>query len=163
MSNIEKARTDPIAQLWDEIDGVRMVMLGSPDHAHHMQPMAPQTAREEKAIWFYTKKTTDIARAAANGGMVHMCLVTDDYQACISGDLRTTYSPEHIERYWSSMVEAWFPAGKTDPELTMLCLKPTSSAIWASTGSTLVFGWEIAKAITTGDEPDIGYSTVVRF
>lgn len=163
MSNIEKAKTDPTAQFWDELDGVHFVMLGSPDHSHHMQPMAPQSAREETSIWFYTKTTSDIARAAANGGMVHMCLVTDDYQACIAGDLRTTHSPEHVERYWSSMVEAWFPNGKADPELTMLCLKPTSGSIWASTGSKLVFGWEIAKAITTGEEPDVGYTTTIRF
>ncbi|MDB5526838.1 MAG: ral stress protein [Rhizobium sp.] len=163
MSNIERARTDPTAQLWDEIDGVHMVMLGSPDHSKHMQPMAPQSAREEKRIWFYTKVNTDIAKAAQNGGHVHMCLVTDDYQACLDGDLRTIHSREHIERYWSSMVEAWFPDGKDDPQLTMMCLTPQTAAIWVSTGSKLVFGWEIAKAITTGEEPDVGYATHVSF
>ena len=163
MSNIEKAKTDPQAQLWDEIDSVHMVMLGSPDHAQHMQPMAPQSARVEKKIWFYTHVTSDIAKAAANGGLVHMCLVTDDYQACIDGDLRTTYSREHIERYWSSMIEAWYPGGKDDAELTMLCFTPRTAAIWASTGSKLVFGWEIAKAITTGEQPDVGYSTHITF
>lgn len=163
MSNIDRAKTDAMAQLWDEIDDVHMVMLGSPDHSQHMQPMAPQSAREENAIWFYTRKTSDIARAAANGGIVHMCLVTDDYQACLDGDLRTTYSPAHIERYWSSMVEAWYPAGKDDPDLTMLRFTPRSAAIWASTGSKLAFGWEIAKAITTGEEPDVGYSTRIMF
>ena len=163
MSNIERAKTDPITQLWDEIDGVQAVMLGSPDHTQHMQPMAPQAARAEKAIWFYTNITSDIAKAAANGGHVHMCLVTDDYQACLDGDLRTTYSREHIDRYWSSMIEAWFPGGKEDANLTMLRFTPRTAAIWASTGSKLVFGWEIAKAITTGEQPDVGYSTHVTF
>jgi general stress protein 26 len=163
MSNIEKAKTDPIAQLWDEIDGVQMVMLGSPDHAQHMQPMAPQSARAENTIWFFTNVNSEIAKASANGGLVHMCLVTDDYQACLDGDLQTTYSREHIERYWSSMIEAWFPGGKDDANLTMLRFTPRTGAIWASTGSKLVFGWEIAKAITTGEQPDVGYSTHVTF
>jgi len=163
MSNIERAKTDSAGQLWDEIDGVRAVMLGSPDHAHHMQPMAPQTARDEKAIWFFTHTTSDIAKASANGGIAHMCVFTDDYQACVDGDLRTNYSRDHIERYWSSLVEAWYPAGKDDPELTMLCFTPRTAAIWASTGSKLAFGWEIAKAITTGAEPDVGYHTHVTF
>jgi general stress protein 26 len=163
MSNVEKAKTDPIAQLWDEIDGTHVVMLGSPEHSQHMQPMAPQSAREEKAIWFFTRASSEIARAAANGGIVHMCLVTDDYQACLDGDLKTTYSREHIERYWSSMVEAWFPGGKDDPEVTMLRFVPRSAEIWASTGSKLIFGWEIAKAITTGEQPDVGHHTRVTF
>lgn len=163
MSNIERAKTDPITQLWDEIDGVQVVMLGSPDHAQHMQPMAPQTAREEKAIWFFTRVSSDIAKAAAQGGIVHMCLVTDDYQACLDGDLTTTYSPEHIDRYWSSVVEAWYPGGKTDADLTMLRFTPRTAAIWASTSSKLLFGWQIAKAITTGEEPDVGHSAHVTF
>jgi len=163
MSNIERAKTDPMSQLWDEIDGVHAVMLGSPDHSQHMQPMAPHTAREEKAIWFYSRKSSDLARAAASGGMVHMCLVTDDYHACLDGTLEQIHSPEHIERFWSSMVEAWYREGKSDPDLTMLRLTPRSAAIWASTGSTLAFGWEVAKAITTGDEPDVGYKTNITF
>jgi general stress protein 26 len=163
MSNIERTRTDTIGQLWDEIDSVHVVMLGSPDHAQHMQPMAPQTAREEKAIWFFTRVSSDIAKAAESGGVVHMCLVRDDYQACLDGELVTTYSRDHIERYWSSLVEAWYPGGKDDADLTMLKFTPRSAAIWASTGSKLVFGWEIAKAITTGEQPDVGYAAQVTF
>ena len=40
---------------------------------------------------------------------------------------------------------------------------PRTAAIWASTGSKLVFSWEIAKAITTGEQPDVGYSTQLTF
>lgn len=163
MSNLDRAKTDPIGQLWDEIDGLHMVMLGSPDPSQHMQPMAPQSAREEKAIWFYGHRSSDLAKAAANGGSVHLCVVKDDYQACLHGDLRTVMSPEHRDRYWSSMVEAWFPGGKDDPDLTMLCFKPMTAAIWASTDSKLAYGWQVAKAITTGEEPDVSYTTHVTF
>lgn len=163
MSDIERTRTDPMAQLWDELDKAQAVMLGSPDPSQHMQPMAPQTDRQAQEIWFYTKTDSDIAHAAASGGMVHMCLYSEDYQACLHGDLRTTFSKEHIDRYWSSIVEAWYPGGKDDPSLTMLCFRPENAAIWASTGSKLKFGWEIAKAITTREEPDVGYRTEVVF
>ena len=92
-----------------------------------------------------------------------MCLYKDDYQACLHGDLVTTYSREHIERFWSSVIEAWFQGGKTDPELTLLKFTPHSAAIWASTGSALRFGWEIAKANLLGDEPDVGHKTEITF
>ena len=148
MSNIDDAKADPIGQIWDKLDKVHAVMLGSPDHRQHMQPMAPQTAREEKAVWFYSKVSADIARASVNGGHVHMCVMGDnDWYACL----------------WSSITEAWYPGGKTDPELTMLKFTPSTAAIWASTSSTLKFGWEIAKANLTDDEPDVGYTTHVTF
>ena len=56
---------------------------------------------------------------------------------------------------------AWFEGGKEDPALTMLQLKLDDVAIWASTNSTLKFGWEIAKANLTGKEPELGYHTKI--
>ena len=164
MSNVSDAKTDPLAQIWDKLDSVHAVMLGSPDHSQHMQPMSPQTAREEKAIWFYTNTGSDIAKASVNGGKVHMCLVgDDDYYACLDGDLQVVHSPEHIERFWSSIVEAWYPEGKSDPNITMLRMTPRTAEVWASTSSTIKFGWEIAKANWTGDEPDVGHKTNITF
>jgi len=164
MSNIADAKADPIGQIWDKLDSVHAVMLGSPDHKQHMQPMAPQTARDEKAVWFYTRVSADIARASVNGGHVHMCVVGDnDWYACLDGHLQTIHSPEHVDRFWSSITEAWYPEGKADPELTMLKFTPSTAAIWASTSSTLKFGWEIAKANLTDSEPDVGYTTKVTF
>jgi general stress protein 26 len=162
MSNISDAKSDPIGQIWDKLDKVHAVMLGSPDHAQHMQPMAPQTAREENAVWFYTKTSADIARAG--GGHVHMCIFgDDDWYACLDGHLETVRSPEHADRFWSSITEAWYPGGKNDPELTMLKFTPSTGQIWASTSSTVKFGWEIAKANLTDEEPDVGYKTAVNF
>jgi hypothetical protein len=45
----------------------------------------------------------------------------------------------------------------------MLKFTPSTAAIWASTSSTLKFGWEIAKANLTDSEPDVGYTTKVTF
>jgi general stress protein 26 len=165
MSNISDAKADPIGQIWDKLDQVRAVMLGSPDHRQHMQPMAPQTAREENAVWFYGKNSSDIAKAAGRGGgVVHMCIFgDDDWYACIDGRLETVRSPEHVERFWSSITEAWYPGGKTDPELIMLKFTPSTGEIWASTSSKFKFGWEIAKANLTDEEPDVGYKTAVNF
>ena len=165
MSSISKAKEEPKEQLWDQIDSLHVVMLGSPDPAEHMQPMSPQLAREEEAIWFYARKDSDIARASNGGGKVHLCVMSkdQDYQACLHGTLEEVYSPQHIERFWSSMTEAWFPGGKSDPALTMLRFKPHNAAIWASTNSVLRLGWEVAKANLTGEEPDVGYRTEISF
>jgi general stress protein 26 len=165
MSNVYDAKSDPVGQIWEKLETTHAVMLGSPDHQQHMQPMAPQTAREEKAVWFFTKTSTDIARAAGGGGgKVHMCIVSgDEWYACLDGHLEAVNSPEHTERFWSSVTEAWYPGGKTDPELIMLKFTPASGEIWANTSSTLKFGWEIAKANLTDSEPDVGYNTTVNF
>lgn len=165
MSDIKKAQEQPIDQFWEQLEKATAVMLGSPDPAEHMQPMAPMAARDENAVWFFTRDNTDIARNARTGGRVHMCLVGNnhDYHACASGMLEEVRSQEHIDRFWSPAVAAWFEEGKEDPALTMLRLRLDDGGIWASTGSALRFGWEIAKSNMTGGEPDVGYATRVKF
>lgn len=159
MADLKVSKTDPKKQLWDEIDDVRAVMLGIPETGQHMQPMSPMAAREENRIWFFTRKDTDLARAAGTG-KAHMCLISDDqdYHACVSGTLAISHSQQHIERFWSPVVAAWF-SGKDDPDLTLLELIPDHAAIWASSDSSVRFGWEIAKANLTDSEPDVGYHT----
>ena len=64
--------------------------------------------------------------------------------------------------FW--FVEAWFDHGKEDPQLTMLALEMEDAEIWASTGSKLKFGWEIAKAnFNPDEEPDVGVKAHVTF
>ncbi len=164
MADINKAKENPLGQFWDELEGVTAVMLGSSDSHDHMQPMAPNVARDEGTIWFFTHVDTDIA-SKANGGTTHMCLInkSHDYHACASGSLSVQKSQEHIDRFWSPVTAAWFPKGKDDPDLTLLRFTPTSAEAWASTGSAVAFGWEIAKANLTGAEPDVGHKATISF
>ena len=106
---------------------------------------------------FVFKRIIDVAIPDGDRTMLHVLAVVALVSALIIAGL------SFVERYWSSLVEAWYPGGKDDADLTMLRFTPRTAAIWASTGSKLVFGWEIAKAITSGEQPDVGYSTHVTF
>ena len=165
MSTISEAKKNPAAQLWEQLEDVMAVMLGSPDPLQHMQPMSPNPEPAENAIWFYTRTDSDLARATGTGGPVHLCLISKDhdYHACMHGQLEVIHSRDHIERYWNSVVSAWYEGGKDDPALTMLRFTPQTGAIWASTDSTLKFGWEIAKANLTSETPDVGYTAKLTF
>jgi len=165
MSDLSKARENPKEQLFDEIDRIHAGMLGLEGSRMHMQPMAPQLDRQTGTIWFFTKTDTEIAEAVAPGSRAHFCVVgkDHDYHACIAGRVLLRRDAVKIDEYWSSVVEAWFD-GKDDPKLTMLALEMEDAEIWASTGSTLKFGWEIAKAnLNPDEEPDIGVKAHVDF
>ena len=166
MSNLSQARDNPKDQLFDEIDRIHAGMLGIEGSGMHMQPMAPQLDRQTGTIWFFTRTDAEIAEAAVPGARAHFCVVgkDHDYHACIAGRILVRKDPEKIDEYWSSIVEAWFDHGKDDPHLTMLALEMEDAEIWASTGSALKFGWEIAKAnFNPEEEPDVGVKTHVRF
>jgi len=165
MSIVQDAKENPLKQFWDKLDKHQTVMLGAADNSQMMQPMIANGAREENTIWFYTSRKTDFAQAALEGGSTHMVMIDRDsgYYACVIGHLQIDHSEPHIERFWSAVASAWFPEGKADNDLTMLRFTPKSAQIWAGPGSSIKFGWEIARANISGDEPDVGIHTSVTF
>ncbi|HET7411410.1 MAG TPA: pyridoxamine 5'-phosphate oxidase family protein [Pararhizobium sp.] len=165
MADLKAAKTDAEHQLWEQIDGVHAGMLGV-EGAGAMQPMAPELDREAKTIWFFTRKSTDLARQAARPGARGLFALVGkhhDYHASLSGRLEERLDPAMRDRFWNSVIEAWFEGGKDDPDLTMLALKLDEGHIWASTDSTLKFGWQIAKANMTHAEPDVGVTRQLTF
>ena len=164
MANLDKLKQNPKEQLFEHLDDVRAVMLGSPVHHQHMQPMAPQVDKEAGTVWFYTNKSSDLVKALGqDGGEVHLCIVEKDYQACLLGDLTVDHNPQKIDQFWSSVIAAWFEGDKTDPDLTMLCFRTKNGSIWASDKNPITFAWEIAKANHKDQKPDIGERTSVDF
>ena len=55
------------------------------------------------------------------------------------------------------------PGGRDDPELTLLEFTPNQGEVWASTDSSAVFAWEVAKALVSGSEPDVGVIAKIDF
>lgn len=164
MADIEKLQNAPKEQLWKHLEDVRCVMLGSPDHKQHMQPMAPQIEEDAEEIWFFASKASDLVSTLGVGAHdVHMCVVEKDYQACLQGALRVEMNTNVLERHWNSVVAAWFEGGKSDPDLTMLCFRPKNASIWASSQNPITFAYEIAKANMKDQTPDIGSRANVNF
>ena len=79
------------------------------------------------------------------------------------GRLRVNRDAAKIEELWNPVVAAWYPGGKDDPEMTLLELQLVDAAIWASKTNPIKFGWEIANANATGEEPEVGVSNHIRF
>lgn len=165
MVDLAQTRSAPKEQLFDQIEKVSAGMLGVQGSDMHMQPMSPHLDRETGHIHFFTSNDTDLVKAIGAGARAHFCIVgkNHDYHACLAGTLTQNRSDAIIDRFWSPGVAAWFPEGRSDPKLTVITLSVQSAGVWASTDSTLLFGWEMAKALTTSSTPDVGVRTDVTF
>lgn len=166
MASLTDAREAPERQLWDEINAIHAGMLGLEGATMHFQPMAPNADVKTSTIWFFTKTDTDLVRAIAAGSRAHFIVIgkNHDYHACMSGHIEVRHDPAKIDEYWSTVTAAWYDKGKQDPLLTMLALRVEDAEIWASTDSTLKFGWEIAKANLTDEKmPQVGVKQHLAF
>lgn len=147
-------------RLWDDLEKNRYGMLGAVGTlpVGHFAPMTAFTEPEAGKIWFYTNTHSGLAQAAQSGTKAMFIVQAKDQelQACIGGTLRARFDAMHRDKFWSPIVAAWFPKGKDDPDLTLLCLDCSDAEIWLSEQGPIKFGWEIAKANLTGSTPDIG-------
>ena len=163
MASLKKFDENPQHQLLEEIKGARRVMLGSPDHDKHMQPMAPQVDVDAGVIYFYSDNTSELGSTImARPSSVHMCHIEKDYQACVKGMLSPHTDPATIQKFWNPMVDAWYPGGKTDPKMLMLKFEPHDAAVGASDKSSIGFMFEVAKANIKGELPDMGKSKEIQ-
>ena len=165
MVDLSRTHKEPKEQLFEELARVTAGMLGVMGSDMHMQPMAQQVDAETSRLIFFASQKTDLAAAVGDGKRAHFCLVgkDHDYHACLAGTLTQSHDRTLIDKHWGPMISAWFPEGKEDPNLILLVLTLSDAAIWASTDSSIRFGWEMAKALTTDTTPDVGVHTTVNF
>lgn len=157
-------RADVERRLWDEIEKHNTGMLGiTGGAASHTQPMTAFVERKTNQIWLFTRTDTELAREIAEGKSAMFVFQQRDFQACIGGQLTLQHHTDRIEKYWNAVVAAWYPEGKADPHLTLLCLDCDDAQVWISQGGPVKFVWEIAKANATHKTPDVGGSASLNF
>lgn len=148
-------------QLWDEIEDAHLGMLGvMAGGPRHFQPMTPFCEREGARIWFFASKNAEIVRTLGDGREAMFVVQRDGkFQACVGGQLMEDLDSARVDKFWNSATAAYFPRGKTDPDMTLLCFDCVDAELWISEGGPLKFAWEVAKANLTHHRPEIGGKT----
>jgi general stress protein 26 len=77
----------------------------------------------------------------------------NDVYISVAGSARMVDDMPSKERFWSSMVEAWFPQGITDPDLVLVCVEIDSAEYWNMTDGKLTQLAKMAKAVWKGEPP----------
>lgn len=145
--------------LWDEIEGAHMGMLGvMRGGPRHFQPMTPYCERATGRIWFFVSRSAEIVASLGDGKEATFVVQARDgrFQACIAGELSEDADRSRIDKYWNGAAAAYFPKGKSDPDLTLLCFDCADAEVWHSEAGPLKFAWEVAKANLTHRRPDVG-------
>ena len=105
------------------------VMIGLDDSDDHHEPMTAQIDDDQpNTLFFFAGKDNRIA--GGGRAMAHFAAKGHDFFACLDGDVATDNDPAQIDKLWNNQVEAWFPGGKTDPNLTLLRFDIDSAELW---------------------------------
>ncbi len=156
---------EAVQAFWDHVQNHTTVMLGINTPDQHLRPMTAFSEPESELIWFFTRDDTELAAEAAGSTEARLVLAAKDQEvfADIFGTLSVDRDPGRIERYWSPIVAAWYPGGKTDPNLTLMCFAPHQGQMWVSKQGLVRLLFQVATANLTKTLPDVGGSASITF
>lgn len=153
--------TDPrhAAELADRIKPVRFAMFTTVDQYGHLvsQPMTRQENDADGGVWFFTSTLTDLWENIAHQPEVNLAFSEpeDNLYVSVSGIAERVVDRARIHALWNPMVQAWFPNGPEDEHVVLVRVVPHSAQYWDSDESKMVRMFQYAKAVITGQTPDI--------
>ncbi|MDE0879216.1 MAG: pyridoxamine 5'-phosphate oxidase family protein [Sphingomonas bacterium] len=113
----------------DKLKDSPFVMIGLTDSNDHSEPMTAQIDDDQPNTLFFF--AGDDNRLASGGdAMAQFAAKGHDFFACLNGVVSTDNDRAQIDKLWNNHVEAWFPKGKDDPNLTLLRFDIESAELW---------------------------------
>jgi general stress protein 26 len=116
--------------LWKKMEDSPFIMVGL-EGGQHSEPLTAQLDKDQvDTLFFFIGRDNRLAA----GGKVMAQFVSKghDFFACLAGSARVVDDPAMVDKLWSKPVEAWFPGGKTDPNLALLRFDIADAELWES-------------------------------
>jgi general stress protein 26 len=162
----DNVSADPRGAVFDVLDNVRAGMLGLSGGGEGFQPMTHFPDAESGLIWFISSTDTGLVQSLGMGEDAEYVVISEDHDVHVSlrGKLYQLHDDAKLDALWNPVIAAWFDGGRDDPHLALLRFDPEVADVWASSASTLKFGFEIIRAnLDPTHQPDIGVKATVKF
>jgi len=124
----------------------------------HVCPMQVQEVDELGDLWFFSGADSahNFQITGDHRVQLSFCNASKLEYLVVSGHATITRERRKIDELWTRAVEAWFPNGKDDPNLTLIRVTPAVSHYWDTENGKLVTMAKILTAAVTGKALDEG-------
>lgn len=142
---------------WSKLADSPFLMVGLQD-GQHSEPLTAQLDEDQvDTIFFFIGKDNRMAKGGP--AMLQFVSKGHDFFACLAGNARIDNDFAMIDKLWNSQVEAWFPGGKSDPNLALLRVDIDDAELWETDMSVtgklkMLFGGKI-KSDETGSHAKV--------
>lgn len=120
--------------------------------------MSRQEVDDEGNIWFLFSAESETFHHLQENRSVSLTYAhVNNYQfLSINGIAEISQEKARIDKYWNSVLEAWFEKGKEDPSIRILKVIPKEAHYWDTKNNKLVTFFKVATSALTGVRSDIG-------
>lgn len=150
--DLPQTRETTVARIAELLSGIRtaIVTTVTTDGRLHSRPMASQDMDFDGVLWFVTRRDTDKVHEARDNHHASVAFVDSvrNRYVTLSGSIRIVEDRAKIHEIWHEALNAWFPNGPADPELTLLRMEPVEASFWEGPASRLSQAFRIVQALT---------------
>jgi len=151
----EQSKAEQIKYLKDKVEDVRIAMLVTvnANHEIHSRPMGTADVDEEGNIWFFTNEYSSKVDEVSHENKVVVTYSNPNNSTYLSikGTASLVDDKEKMKKLWNPIIKAFFPDGIDDPKLTLMKISTDEAEYWDSNSSKMVVGFQMLKAIVTGE------------
>ena len=151
--------------IWRMISEIGTCMMVTQNgNTPRARPMRGIARPEQNTVWFFT----DVKAHAADEIVRHPrgCLAyadpTNQSFVSVSGQLSVVQDRKMIAELWTEGADAYFPAGKEDPNVQLLKFVAEAAEYWDSPSNPIVLAIQFLQAKITGTRPQLGVHDSVR-
>ena len=160
--------TDDLQKLREMVEDIDFCMLTTIDERGdlHSRPMSSNGDIDQNGdMWFFTGAFSHKVGEIKKTSRVNVSFADPQNQNYISitGRARLVRDRKKIDELWRPQFEMWFPEGKDDPNIGLLCVKIEKAEYWDSPSSTISYALNFVSALVTGEEPDLGEHKRLEF
>ena len=153
--------SESLEKLRELIKDIDFCMLTTIDEEGdpHSRPMSSNGDIDPNGdLWFFTNASSLKVNEVAHSPKVNVSFADPDKQRYVSvtGVAQLVRDREKIDELWRPQFKIWFPQGKDDPEVALLCVRLEKGEYWDSPGSTIGYAFSFVSSLITGKQPDLG-------
>jgi len=156
-----QTREDNLQKLRDMVKDIDFCLLTTVDEIGdlHSRPMSVNGNIDPSGdMWFFTNASSHKVAEVKRSPRVNVSFADPDNQRYISvsGTAELIRDRSKIDELWKPEFKIWFPKGKDDPDVALLCVSPQKAEYWDSPSSTTAYVLKFASSIVTGTQPEFG-------
>ncbi|MCJ8143992.1 pyridoxamine 5'-phosphate oxidase family protein [Ancylobacter sp. A5.8] len=159
MNENERTTAEAIDRAWEMMEDIRICMLVTrAGETLRGRPMDAHASREEGCIWFLSDRRGHKDEELNHDPQAALTFAKpgDNTYLSVSGQAEVSNDRAKIDELWSDMNKAFWPKGKTDPNICVVRFLPERAEYWDGPSTSIGVLFKMMAARLSGSPTDLG-------
>ncbi|MES2431755.1 MAG: pyridoxamine 5'-phosphate oxidase family protein [Bacteroidota bacterium] len=159
MSTVKNLSNEEAIEKLKNLAEGKMCLLCTKDNGDlKSRPMGASQVDDSGDIWFFSAKSSNKNRQIAADPQVYLMFIEAGKQHYLSLTTKVAIvdDQQKVDELWNDFMNAWFPGGKQDPEISLLRASVVSGHYWDEKDGHLIGMLKAGLKAITGGKTDDG-------